>query len=608
MTCSRWIFTLWLVVLCVSARAADLVLNEYNAVASTMGFLGGGGSDSRLGVRDGNGGDWLELVVVTDHLDVRGWRVVISHRTGEPSNPGPGQQIYSLTFSQDPVWEDLRAGTILTISEKISQNVDDYLPVVGKWWLNVRASIDSGGRYITASDFAVSNDKTQITIENALGENVFGPAGEGISPVSGVGRDEVFKLEAKPSATTSPASPDYAAGNSSSYGMPNVWTTPAGTNSQDFSTLRSVVPYFPLSQVVINEINTHSDPPEEDWIELYNPGDSEVDIGGWFLGDGPRNLMQYSIPTGTRIPAGGYVIVPESALPFALDGERGEYVFLSEGDGLGGMSGERDYVKFGALENGVSFGRSPSGTGSFFRMEYPTPGAANSGADVGPLVIGEVMYHAGGVPPAGLSAGELDFIELQNLSPAALPLEVDYGPEGRFGWQIGDGVDYEFGGGASIAAESYLVVVSFAPDLEPLKLEAFRSHYSIPIEIPVYGPYAGKLNNYSDSLRLLRPDSPSAGLAPMVERDALTYFDMDPWPVSADGGGPSLERIYPGFAGRSVTYWGASELPGGTPGRLNSRTAEVPEPSFLPGISAGMVLLGFLASVRRKKARRSPGE
>ena len=79
-------------------------------------------------------------------------------------------------------------------------------------------------------------------------------------------------------------------------------------------------------------------------------------------------------------------------------------------------------------------------------------------------------------------------------------------------------------------------------------------------------------------------------------------------PVSADGGGPSLERIYPGFAGRSVTYWGASELPGGTPGRLNSRTAEFPEPSFLPGISAGMVLLGFLASVRRKKARRSRGE
>lgn len=585
-------------------QAADIVLNEYNAVASTAGFLGGGNSDSRLGIRAGNGGDWLELAVITDHLDIRDWQVIISHRTGEPSIPGPGEQIFELTFSQDQVWEDLRSGTIITISEKIPQNVGDYAPVVGKWWLNVRASATSGGRYVTASDFAVSNDKTQITIKNHLGENVFGPAGEGISPAAGVGSDEVFKLEETPFAGTIPNSTAYSAGTSSSYGMANMWTDAGGALVQDYSLLRSMVPYFPLSSVVINEINSHSDPPEEDWIELYNRSDSEIDIGGWFLSDGSVNLMQYQIPAGMMIPAGGYAVFTESVLPFSLNGQVGEFVFLSKGNGLGGMTGDRDYVEFGPLENGVSFGRSPDGVGAFYRMAQRTQAAENSAPAVGPLVISEVMYHAAGPPPIGLSAGELEYIELQNLKGVPTPLEVDYGASGVFGWQIGGGVQYPFTNGASVAADSYLLLVSFDPTAEPSKLESFRGVYAIPGEIPIHGPYAGKLNNYSDSVELLRPDSPALGVTPMVSRDSITYLDWDSWPTSADGGGPSLERIDPRDAGTDSTHWAASQMAGGTPGRINSVTTPVPEPPVLRAILAGLLLLMYLARTGKRNASR----
>ena len=59
--------------LSVDVFAADVILNEYNAVIGSK-FLGGGdGSDSYFGKVEGNGGDWFELVVITDQLDMRNW-------------------------------------------------------------------------------------------------------------------------------------------------------------------------------------------------------------------------------------------------------------------------------------------------------------------------------------------------------------------------------------------------------------------------------------------------------------------------------------------------------------------------------------------------------
>ena len=111
--------------------SADVVLNEYNAVPNSFGFLEAGKSDARLGRREGNGGDWFEWVVITDHLDMRGWQIVISHRTGEPVIPGPGQEIYSLTLTADPVWSDRRSGTIITVSEDLPTTVGPYRRAAG---------------------------------------------------------------------------------------------------------------------------------------------------------------------------------------------------------------------------------------------------------------------------------------------------------------------------------------------------------------------------------------------------------------------------------------------------------------------------------------------
>ena len=72
------------------------------------------------------------------------------------------------------------------------------------WWINLQAADGAGGQYVTAQDFEVSNDNWQLTIKDAADQIVFGPVGEGIQPVSGVGSDEVFKLEEDPDALPHP--------------------------------------------------------------------------------------------------------------------------------------------------------------------------------------------------------------------------------------------------------------------------------------------------------------------------------------------------------------------------------------------------------------------
>ena len=61
------------------AGPVTLAVNEFNAVSAGK-FLGGGtivditnGSDATFGRVDNNGGDWFELVVIDDDLDIRGW-------------------------------------------------------------------------------------------------------------------------------------------------------------------------------------------------------------------------------------------------------------------------------------------------------------------------------------------------------------------------------------------------------------------------------------------------------------------------------------------------------------------------------------------------------
>jgi hypothetical protein len=210
-----------------SAFAAPMIVNEYNSVKDAN-VLKDGKSDTYFGIVPGNGGDWMELVVIADNLDARGWNIVTEQA---------GAADATITLPTDAVFGSLRSGTILTIAELVATDLS-YDPFAGDWWINYQASFSAGDN--TQSNF-------QITILDASSQVVFGPCGEGVNPASGIGSDEVFKLEDTPSGLITPMS-NYTDGTSSTFGAPNMWSS--GSVTQDFSALRSVVPE-PTSALVL---------------------------------------------------------------------------------------------------------------------------------------------------------------------------------------------------------------------------------------------------------------------------------------------------------------------------------------------------------------------
>jgi hypothetical protein len=353
--------------------------------------------------------------------------------------------------------------------------------------------------------------------------------------------------------------------------------------------------------------------PDLDWVELYNATGSPVDISNWYLSDQASDLTRYKIPATTIVPDDGYVVFTETQLGFNLT-STGEQVFLSEGNGSS-MTGARNFMEFGAIENGVSWGRWPNGTGRVYRMSSKTQSAVNDPPDFSDVVINELMYNP--PEPAGgtLTREEFEYVELYNSSGSAVDLFEDYGLNAVFPWKLAFGVEFDFcdpdltppvpeppclaGTEITLDAFSYLLVVSFDPVIESGKLAEFRSHYGIDPSVPIYGPYGFGLNDFSDTVQLTKPDTPNLGFPPMVLYDEVPYLDFRDWPTGPDGNGPSLERVNPTSAGDDPTNWRASSFAGGTPGAANS----VPVPALgswsLTLMASLLAGSGAIASRRR---------
>lgn len=194
------------------ASAAPVVLNEYNAVGGSSQikdgdtFFGAGAANAV-----GNGGNWIELLVVDDHVDARGWRLAWTEDDVTPSGATTAGEI---VLSDAALWSDLRAGTLLTFIETDDGAGSDFNtstntsfdPAAGDWWINVSTQQEqetAGGLVTTVTndgapgDFSVGKDDWALSILEADGTVVFGPAGEGALgyPGGGVSGTEGGSLE-----------------------------------------------------------------------------------------------------------------------------------------------------------------------------------------------------------------------------------------------------------------------------------------------------------------------------------------------------------------------------------------------------------------------------
>jgi|GEM_PF-2230558 len=142
--------------------------------------------------------------------------------------------------------------------------------------------------------------------------------------------------------------------------------------------------------LVINEVASNNGDPNPDWMEIYNPGDAEVDISGFGVYDKPAAI--YTIPVGTKIAAKGYFVIvcdvalagtdPTKYAAFGIS-SGGESVFLVDA-----TTAIIDQVDVPAMPLGVSYARIPNG-GDVFANANPTKGAENSNTNAIPLLIAE---------------------------------------------------------------------------------------------------------------------------------------------------------------------------------------------------------------------------
>jgi hypothetical protein len=318
--------------------------------------------------------------------------------------------------------------------------------------------------------------------------------------------------------------------------------------------------------IVINEVLTHTDPPLVDAIELHNPTEAAISIGGWFLSDTDEPYNKFRIPSGTVLPAGAYITFDETndfntsmgsdTNDFALDSAYGDDVWLLQGDARSNLVAFVDHAEFGAAINGESFGRWPNGIGAMYPMLERTLGSPNTGPRTGPVVISEVMY----LPAAGNS--DLEFVEIFNGGEQV---------ENLGNWRIAGDVDYTFPENTLLAPGEVLAILPFDPDLPANAglLGAFRTHYGMGTSEPVIGPFLGSLSDSGGTLRLLRPDSPPAEdptFIPLLLEDEIAFEAMLPWPVEAAGGDVSLMRTGPGAWGNDPQNWIAAPVLRATPG------------------------------------------
>lgn len=271
----------------------------------------------------------------------------------------------------------------------------------------------------------------------------------------------------------------------------------------------AVPPSAPLPNLVISEIH-FGETGAIDWVELHVPGDSPISVADMKLSTA-RSLTNAVDLTGS-IPAGDYLSFPVT-LPIDENGDVD--LFLVQGSAvIDAARLDRDHGEEG-------FQSFPVGREWYGGMGNTRDAPNDPGSRQTNIVINEIMYDA----PS--DQGRAEYIELYNRGTETVDLS---------GWEISDGVRFDFPTGTTIAPGAYLVIAADADCLA-------AAHGAIP----VIGNWRGGLR---DGGELLRIEDQNGNLV-----DEVDYLSEGDWPNLADGDGSSMELRHPDMNNDVGTAW-----------------------------------------------------
>lgn len=144
------------------------------------------------------------------------------------------------------------------------------------------------------------------------------------------------------------------------------------------------------SGIVLNEI-CGKQSPDDDWVELYNNGSTDVQLDGVYLEktdeDGIVETI-YTVPAGTTLKAGEYKVIATLSGELQAGISNSKQVGLElkspSGQSIDKFDRDSDVGKDNSHVEGGSYARIPNGTGKWTITATATRGAANVGEELGP--------------------------------------------------------------------------------------------------------------------------------------------------------------------------------------------------------------------------------
>ncbi|MFZ1729803.1 MAG: lamin tail domain-containing protein [Bacteroidota bacterium] len=336
-------------------------------------------------------------------------------------------------------------------------------------------------------------------------------------------------------------------------------------------------------QVVINEIMFAPATGGNEWVELFNPGDREINIREWKLQD--KGGGSATLSTGdVSIPAGGYLLIA-SGIPLAPGWETPPAPVLAPGN-FPSLNNSGDEVilrdSAGNTVDSVAYTGSWSAqkgvTAERLRHDLPplrenwsaciaqdggTPGEQNS-VSVPPidplprytLIINEIM-------PAPF-ASSCEWLELYNPGASAMDLSR---------WSIAGKMD-------SRGNRSLISLPADAGEISPLGYALIAADSSVLQYFPglpllhealmlILDRSSLELSNTDDEILLLDPTGACI--------DSIWYSEDWHHPFLSSSTGVSLELMQPGYHHLGSGAWSSCVASaGGTPGIRNSIYTEEP--------------------------------
>ena len=293
------------------------------------------------------------------------------------------------------------------------------------------------------------------------------------------------------------------------------------------------------AQIVISELNYQSDSTVNsgDWVELWNPTGSAVDVSNWKMIDGNLTNFPYTIPPGTTIPADGRLVLVDNVSRFTAQhpgvtsflgplgfefANSGELVTLSNAAG-------QIQVQF-QYDDSIPWNKCADGFGRTLELLDPavapsnasnwrcgcikgSPGTAFVPCTNETLLISEINYKSLPTQEAG------DWIEIWNKTNGSLNLS---------GYKFRDDNNshiYNFPSGTILNPQERIVVFNDA-------INFTIQHPGVTRKV---GPFNFSLDGNGDAVRLYNSSDR------LIQ--SLWYDDDGNWPTCADGEGATLELV-----------------------------------------------------------------